>query len=281
MKRKNVGLLAATFVASPVLAGIVYSALAAVHLAGPARSGLSTDSIRVVLADRVTWSGLGFTVWVAAASTLLACLLAMGLAFLFRGHNRLDRLARGLAIAPLPLPHAVAALCGVLILSQSGVLARMAAAVHLASSPQAMPALIYDRWGIGLILALTWKEVPFLALLAFSALATSGDLLEEAARSLGAGPLATFRRAIFPALWRGMLPGIVAVFTFVAGNYEAAALLAPSAPLAFPLLTIERYRDSALSVRADAYALVLIAAFISISVIALHEWIVAQTEALT
>ena len=48
--------------------------------------------------------------------------------------------------------------------------------------------------------------------------------LEEAARTLGAGPWAAFRRVTWPLLWRGMLPGAAAVFVFVAGSYEAAAL---------------------------------------------------------
>jgi hypothetical protein len=37
-----------------------------------------------------------------------------------------------------------------------------------------MPALVSDGWGLGLIAALTWKEIPFLALVAFSILATTG-----------------------------------------------------------------------------------------------------------
>ena len=44
-------------------------------------------------------------------------------------------------------------------------------------------------------------------------------------------------------LWRGILPAAVAVFAFALGSYEAAALLAPSDPLALPLQTMERYTD--------------------------------------
>ena len=95
-------------------------------------------------------------------------------------------------------------------------------------------------------------------MLGFSVLATRGPALEETARSLGAGPLDVFRRVTWPVLWRGLLPGVIAVFAFVAGSYEAAVLLAPSDPLALPLLTFERYTDPDLARRPDAFVLVLV-----------------------
>jgi putative spermidine/putrescine transport system permease protein len=144
--------------------------------------------------------------------------------------------------------------------------------------PAAMPALVFDPAGIGLILTLVWKEIPFLALVAFSVLAAQGDGLEETARTLGAGRWATFRRVTLPVLWRGMLPAVVAVFAFVAGSYELALLLAPSDPLALPLQTMERYTGSSLGRRADAFVLALVAIAIAAAAVALHEALVRRSE---
>jgi len=273
------GLLVAILVAGPVLAGIAYSMLGALGVVGPGASGVSLRHLQVVLADSATWWGLLWTVWIALASTLLATILAMGTAVAFRAERGVDRFARLVAVVPLAVPHVVAALGAVLVLSQSGLLARLAFAANLQTSPADMPPLIYDRYGIGLILALSWKEFPFLALIAFSVIARRGALLEETARSLGAGPLQTFRVATLPALWRGLLPSMIAVFTFVAGNYEVAALLAPSSPLALPLLTMERYTDSALDVRGEAFVLVLLAMAVSLCGVAAHEWTANKFEA--
>jgi molybdate transport system permease protein len=96
--------------------------------------------------------------------------------------------------------------------------------------------------------------------------------LEEAARTLGANPAAVFRRVTLPLLWRGLLPATVAVFVFVAGAYEAAAVLAPSDPLALPLLTLERYTDANLSRRSDAFVLVLVGMAVSLLAVVAHEW---------
>jgi len=92
------------------------------------------------------------------------------------------------------------------------------------------------------------------------------------ARTLGARPAAVFRRVTWPLLWRGLLPAVVAVFVFVASTYEATAVLAPSDPLALPLLTLERYTDADLSRRGDAFVLVLLGMAVSLLAVAAHEW---------
>ncbi len=274
----GVGLLAAIVVASPVLAGIAYSVLGAFGAVGPGANAVGLHHVQAVVADGGTWRGLFWSLWIASASTAIASALAMAVATVFRGVRVGDRLIRIVALSPLPVPHVVAALCGLLILSQSGLLSRIAFAANLISSPAEMPVLANDRYGIGLILALVWKEFAFLALVAFSVIARRGAALEETARSLGAGALQSFRVAVVPALWRGLLPSIVAVFTFVAGNYEAAVLLAPSSPLALPLLTMERFTDSALGVRGEAFVLVLLAMAVSVAGVIAHEWAAERVE---
>jgi ABC-type Fe3+ transport system permease subunit len=84
----------------------------------------------------------------------------------------------------------------------------------------------------------------------------------------------------WPVLWRGMLPAIVAVFTFVAGSYEAAVILAPSDPLALPVLTWERFVDAGLANRADAYVLALLGLGIALTAVGVHEWVRARVGSL-
>ncbi len=270
--------VAALLAALPALLGVAYAAAAAAGLAGPGASGFSLDRIAHVLGEAEVWRGSLWTLGTAAAATLLATAGAVVLAVTFRGTGPGDRAARALAVLPLAVPHLVAAAVFVLLLGQSGVVARALHGAGLATAPGAFPALVYDRWGVGFVLALAWKELPFLSLLAFSVLATRGPDLEETARSLGAGPRDVFRRVTWPMLWRGLLPGVIAVFAFVAGSYEAAVLLAPSDPLALPLLTWERYTDPDLARRPDAFVLVLVGLWIGAVAVALHEWARARWE---
>lgn len=270
MTRTARGTLAAVLVAAPALVGLGWSAAVA----------WSSGRTGIVLSNGAVWRGLGWSIWIAAAATLLATAGAVIIAALFRSNDPLHRWGRALAIAPLPIPHLVAAAVGVMILSQSGLLARVGFSLGFIDSPGAMPALVYDRAGIGLIVTLAWKEFPFLALLAISLLGTRGAAFEETARTLGAPPWAVFRHATWPVLWRGLLPGAAAVFIFTAGSYETALLLAPSNPLALPLLIAERHNDPALARRADAGVLVLLAFLLSVLVVALHEWARSRAERL-
>lgn len=273
-RRENgsaLGILAGALLAAPVLLGVAYALVGSLGMVGAGAHGLSGASWSRVLADRATWAGVGWSLWIGAASTAISTGIAVLLAVVFRGSARLDGTARALALLPLPIPHLVAAVGAVLVLGQSGVLARMAHAAGFAEVPADLPALVSDPWGIGLIAALVWKEVPFLALVAFSVLAARGTALEEAARTLGAGRWATFRLVTWPILWRGMLPAVVAVFTFVVGSWEVAVLLAPSDPLALPLQIMERHTDPALARRGDAWVLVLLALGLAAVAVALHE----------
>ncbi|HEU4698685.1 MAG TPA: hypothetical protein VFS40_05860, partial [Gemmatimonadales bacterium] len=165
-RRAAAPLLLALLVAAPALVGLGYAGLVATGLVGfvtPA-PGFTLARLARVLGERAVWASLGWTLWVAAASTLLASVAAIVVALAVRDSRPSDRIGRALAAMPLPVPHLVAALVGLLVLGQSGLLARLGHAAGLVATPADMPPLVYDRWGIGLVLTLAWKETPFLAL---------------------------------------------------------------------------------------------------------------------
>lgn len=276
--RARWGLAGALAVAAPVLVGVGYALAGALGVAGPGARGLTTARVAAVLTSGDVWRGVWWSTRSALLSTLLAAAAAVAVAVLFRGRGRAARLGRLLAVLPLPVPYLVAASCGVLVLGQSGLLARLAFALGIAASPAEMPALVSDRAGAGFVLTLAWKELPFLALVAASLLETRGAELEEAARTLGSRGWATFRRVTWPTLWRGLLPATVSAFIFVAGSYEAAFVLAPSDPLPLPVLTYERYVDLDLARRADAYVLTLVGLLMGAVAVAAHEWARARGE---
>lgn len=279
-RERVTGLLLALVVAAPVLVGIAYSAAASAGIVGAGAGGEHGARVARVLADPATWSGLFWSVGVAAAATGAATVVAVVVAVIFRGSRLADRAGRVLAALPLPLPHLIAAALGVWVLGQSGLLARVAFAGGWITEPSGMPALVYDRWGIGLALTMGWKEAAFLSVVATALLATRTEGAEDAARTLGASPWQTFRRVTWPVLWRGLMPAVVSVFIFVAGSYEAAALLAPSTPLALPLAIADRAADPDLARRGDAYVLALLLLGIALAAVVAHESARARWDAL-
>ena len=268
-------LLAAAVVAAPVLVGAGYAILASLGLAGPGQSANGihdTSRWHFVLSSRSTWWSIGWSLQVAIISTALATLGAVVVAAAFSTSTRTDRWARGVATLPLPVPHLVAAASALLVLGQSGLLARVGYALGLVQTPADMPPAVYDAPGVGLLLTLAWKEWPFLALVAIAVRGSIGDMYDETATGLGARAWTRWRLVTWPLLWRGLLPSVIAVFVFALGSYEAAVLLAPVQPAPLPVLTMERFADPALARRGDAYVLALLALGIAALVVGLHEW---------
>jgi putative spermidine/putrescine transport system permease protein len=268
-------LLAAALVAAPVLVGAAYAVFASLGIAGPGQStngNLDTSRWQLVLSSRSTWWSIVWSLHVAIISTALATLGAVAVAAAFSTNTRTDRWARRIATLPLPVPHLIAAASALLVLGQSGLLARVGYAVGLLQTPADMPPLVYDASGIGLILTLAWKEWPFLALVAIAVRGTIGDTYDEAATGLGARAWTRWRLVTWPLLWRGLLPSVIAVFVFALGSYETAVLLAPVQPVPLPVLTMERFADPALARRGDAYVLALLALGIAALAVIVHEW---------
>jgi putative spermidine/putrescine transport system permease protein len=272
-RRLPIPLLLAGLVALPVLFGVAYAVLAVLGVTGAGATGeMDLRRLAALLTDRTTWRSVSWSLHVALISTALATLAAAAVALIFPQSSRADRIARSLATLPLPVPHLVAAATALFVLGQSGLLARMLYLAGMISEPAAMPPLVYDRAGVALIVALAWKELPFLAVVGIALRTGVSRELEEAARTLGATPSYVTQRVVWPLLWRGMLPAVIATFIFAFGSYESAVLLAPVDPAPLPVLTMERFADPALARRGEAYGLALIALLVGAVAVAVHEW---------
>ena len=149
----------------------------------------------------------------------------------------------------------------------------MSARIALTAGPNEFPALVYDSIAIGVITAVVWKELPFLLLLAVSLLSLRGAALTDAARTLGATRWQALRRITLPILLRGMWPSIIAVFVFVLGSLELPLVLAPSAPLALPLLIQERRQALDMASHGEAYVIALLATVLALLAAVAHEWL--------
>jgi sulfate transport system permease protein len=84
-----------------------------------------------------------------------------------------------------------------------------------------------------IVLALCFVTLPFVVRAVQPVLLELDPEVEEAAASLGAGGLTTFRRVIFPNLLPGLLSGIALAFARALGEYGSLVLIASlSTPVA-------------------------------------------------
>jgi putative spermidine/putrescine transport system permease protein len=225
------------------------------------QTGISLAAYKEVLGDKDFLNSLILTLYVAGASTGISTVLAVLAALALRSSS--GRISAVVFQLPITIPHLVAAVGIALVVSQTGLGARLAAALGLIGEPREFPALLYDRYSIGIILTYVWKEMPFIALVVLASLRGVARELEEVARTLGASAWQRFWYVVFPVISPGIVAASLIVFAFTFGAFEVPFLLGKSYPTILPVMAYNEYRDLDLAARPVAMAINILIAVIT------------------
>ncbi len=180
------------------------------------------DNYRELLTTDVYLQTLFRSMWIAARVTVLSLLLGYPLAYYLSFHagKRKDLLYQ-LVIIPLWVSYLVRAYAWKTILGSDGVLNTLLQYVHLTSHP--LEFLLYSPFAV--VLTLTHIYTPFTFLPTYASLERVPRNLVEASHDLGAAPLQTFWRVIFPLSIPGVLAGATFAFVLSLGDFLAPLLL--------------------------------------------------------
>jgi putative spermidine/putrescine transport system permease protein len=259
-------------VGASALYGVAQS-LGALAIIGESRVSLDAYAELLTgdsLAAREFWGALSFSLWVSGASTLISAAGALLAAIAIGGGRRAPSGATLLALnLNLAFPHLVWAVALSLLLAQSGLLARIAAALGLIDAPADFPVLVRDRYGIGIILHYIGKEIPFLLLIVLAVLRTQGPEYDLVAENLGATPWQRARYVTLPLVLPALAAGMALVFAFIFGAYEVPALLGVRYPRTLAVLALEFFANPDLNRRAEGMAIGIMMSLVVIAVIAL------------
>ena len=185
-----------------------------------------------VLTDNTFFESLWQTFRLALLSTVMSSVLAIALALVLRNTFKGSRFFTFMFQLSIPIPHLVAAAGIVLLVSQSGILARGAYALGLIDAPRNFPVMVFDRPGTAIQLTYLWKEVPFIGIVVLAILQGVGPQYEEIARTLGANAWQRFRYVLLPLILPGVLstsmcPACASmIFLVIASPSPEPALLA-------------------------------------------------------
>jgi spermidine/putrescine transport system permease protein len=162
------------------------------------------------------------SMWIAARVTTLALLLGYPLAYYvsFRAGKHKDLLYQ-LVIIPLWVSYLVRAYAWKTILGSDGVLNTLLQYVHITRHP--LEFLLYSPFAV--VLTLTHIYTPFAFLPIYASLEHIPRNLVEASHDLGASPVQTFWRIIFPLSIPGVLAGATFAFVLSLGDFLAPLLL--------------------------------------------------------
>lgn len=229
---------------------------------------VSLDAYREVLGSGDFLASLGLTLYIAGASTAISTVLAVAAALALRRSS--GRVSAAVFQLPITIPHLVAAVGIALVVSQTGLGARLAAALGLIGEPSQFPALLYDPYSVGIILTYVWKEVPFIALIVLAALRGVSEELEEVAGTLGANSWQRFWYVTLPLISPGVVAGSLIVFAFTFGAFEIPFLLGQTYPNILPVMAYNEYRDIDLAARPAAMAINVVIAVMTALFAALY-----------
>ena len=180
------------------------------------------DNYRELLRVNVYLQTLFRSMWIAARVMIFSLLLGYPLAYYlsFYAGARKD-LFYQLVIIPLWVSYLVRAYAWKTILGSDGVLNTLLQYVHLTKHP--LEFLLYSPFAV--VLTLTHIYTPFAVLPIYAALEHIPRNLVEASHDLGASPLQTFWRVIFPLSIPGVLAGATFAFVLSLGDFLAPLLL--------------------------------------------------------
>jgi len=96
------------------------------------------------------------------------------------------------------------------------------------------------------VIAMLFVSMPFLVNAAREGFSAVDERLERAARTLGAGPWAAFRRVALPLAKRSILSGTILMWARGLSEFGAVVILAYH-PMVAPVLLYERFESYGLS----------------------------------
>ena len=236
--------------------GALRSSLGVSRLRGWSAADLA--AYRTLADDPLFWDAVWFTLRIAILSTILSALVAVALAVALARRGARMRIV---AAVPVPMPHLVAAVLGVLWLGPGGIADRILGGLTV--------DLVRDPGGLGIVLVYVYKEAPFLALLILAAWGPAVSAREEAAAVLGARPLQRLRWVVWPAIRAPLATGSALVAAFAIGAFEVPLTIGPTSSQTLSELALSATKTASLDGRSVANATLIVASLLSIAVAAM------------
>ncbi len=182
---------------------------------------LTLKNWREIFEDSYFLSVFFRTLRIAFAVTVITMLVGVPEAYIL---NRMRTPWRGVfllvVIGPLLISVVARTLGWALLFGSKGLVNQALMAMGVLREP--LP-FMFTEWGV--IVVLVHVLVPFMILAVWAALQRLDPQVENAAYSLGASPLAIWRRVVLPQIVPGILSGAVIVFSLAASAFATPAII--------------------------------------------------------
>lgn len=260
---------------APIAAGLGYSLLYSLGMAGLLGKGFTLQHWETLLGSSDAWKTLGYTLLLTLVSLLLTLVLALPLAHALTLGQASRRFYASLFI-PLTLPPLVAGFAWYQLLSPSGIGSRWTYGMGFTAGVEDFPRLVNDFASLGILVTHVFLLFPFFTL-AFVNIARKENLagLRRIGATLGASSWQFFWRIFAPLLLRRAAPLLLLYGVFLFGAYEVPLLLGRSSPRPVTCYIVEKVsRFDLHGIPAGHAMAVLYAVLVGLLV----TWMVARTH---
>jgi sulfate transport system permease protein len=173
------------------------------------------------VSNRQAVAALKFTLLISLAVTLINAVMGTLIAWvLVRDDFRGKAVVNAMIDLPFALPTIVV---GIVLLALYG------------------DAIAFTRWSV--LIALLFVTLPFVVRAVQPVLMELDQDMEEAAYSLGAGPLTTFRRIVLPNLIPAIISGGALAFARAVGEFGSVVLISGNKPFDTQVASVYAYKQ--------------------------------------
>ena len=248
------------------------------HFPAVGMTGYTLGYYRELFGDPEFLGSLLFSLRISCISSALAVVLGTFLGFLLFSKRKKEGVQRFLALLPIAVPHTVAALLVLQLLSRTGMLGRFLFSLGILASPAEMGSFVFDPSGVGVIVAYLWKGLPFAAVVVAVVLRTLDPRLCEAALVLGASRIQVFWHVLLPLLFPTLSSTFVLLFGFSFGAFEVPFLLGPTFPQALPVAAYRAYLNPDMASRPYAMVYVVVITAMVLGLVFLYGFLARRGE---
>ena len=188
-------------------------------------SGFSLEHWGEMFGRKAYTRSIKYSLYIGIVSAFLSVALAYPLAIWLRKPFPGSMSIGAILKAPLLVHGLVAAFLFVNVVAYHGILNQFLQWVGVLDHPVRFQN---DRNAIGVIILQVWKQMPFALLLLTGAVQGISDDVLDAARDLGAGSWARFRKVIAPLTVSGMQAAMVIIFIGALSDFSFQVIAGPT-----------------------------------------------------
>lgn len=188
-------------------------------------SRLSFEFWADVAERRIYWRSIRYSLYIGFISAILSVALAYPLALWLRKPFPGSLTISAILKAPMLVHGLVAAFLFINVIAFHGIINQLMQGLGIWDAPR---RLQNDRNAIGVLFLQVWKNLPFALLLLTGAVQAISDDVLDAARDMGAGAWARFRKVVAPLSVSAMQAALVIIFIGALADFTFQTIVGPT-----------------------------------------------------